>query len=331
MTRIAETGFDDLLRVDPALRDHANTFGLTMFARDAIEIERRNLRERHEAAAIAVDTQGVHVETRTIIGPEGDSLSLRVYRGAAVSPAPVVVYAHGGLFVSGDLDTDHGACVELARSVGCVVVSIDYRLAPEYPCPAALDDVEAAFSDVIMNATEYGIDAKRVAVMGRDAGAALVAGLTHRLFDNEGPSVRVQVLHHPMLDCDTSKSRRVFRATPVVNGQAVENAWSAYLGTQPPSDRTVPAHRANLEGLPPCFVSVAEVDPTRDEAIDYAVRLLDAHVPTELEVVAATFHDFDSAVPSWEVSRRTRQHHAQVLKRALSKRVSDRPGLPTHI
>jgi acetyl esterase/lipase len=109
-----------------------------------------------------------------------------------------VVYAHGGGFVTGNLDTDHARCVELAHSAGCLLVSVDYRLAPESPCPAALADVEAALRYAVENCADLDADASRVAVIGRDSGAALVAGLTQRMFDEEGPPILVQILHQPM-------------------------------------------------------------------------------------------------------------------------------------
>ena len=115
--------------------------------------------------------------------------------------------------------------------------------------------------------------------MGRDAGAALVAALAQRMFDEEGPPILAQVLHQPMLDPDATPSRREFQRTPGLNGPAVSRAWGHYLGHGAATAQYVPAHRANLEGLPPAFISCAEIDPCRDEAIDYANRLLHAYRP----------------------------------------------------
>jgi acetyl esterase/lipase len=244
---------------------------------------------------------------------------LRLYRGLTKSPAPLALYAHGGGFVTGNLDTDHSHCVDLARAAGCLVVSVDYRLAPEHPCPAALDDVEAAFRYAVENSDRLGADGTRVVVMGRDAGAALAAALAQRMFDHEGPPILAQVLHQPMLDSDATPSRREFQRTPGLNGPAVSRAWGHYLGhSAATAQQHVPAHRANLEGLPPAFISCAEIDPCRDEAIDYANRLLHAYVHTELHVVAATFHGFDSAVPEWVVSRESAALHAQTLRRSFA-------------
>jgi acetyl esterase len=306
-----------LSRIDPALRDTAARLDIADFRLETLLAERDRADRTAAERAAAVNTAGVAIESRSMAGPDGQRLDLRLYRGGE-SAAPLVLYAHGGGFVTGNLDTDHAHCVELARAAGCLVVSVDYRLAPENPCPAALDDLAAAFGYTVENCAGLGADASRVAVMGRDAGAALVAGLAQRVFDSEGPRILVQILHQPMLDSDATPSRREFRRTPGLNGPAVSQAWGHYLGHNASTAHHVPAHRANLEGLPPTFISCAEIDPCRDEAIDYANRLLHAYVHTELHVFAATFHGFDSAIPDWVVSQENRALHAQVLRRAFA-------------
>lgn len=307
-----------LNRIDPVLREAATELGVVEFRAETLPAERERANLRAAARAAAAGTDGVTVESRSLGGPDGQRLDLRVYRGAAGSPAPLVVYAHGGGFVTGNLDTDHAQCVELARAAGCLLVSVDYRLAPENPCPAALADVEAALRHVVANPDEFDADPGRVAVMGRDAGAALVAGLAQRMFDEEGPPILVQILHQPMLDSDTTPSRREFQRTPGLNGPAVSRAWSHYLGHAAAGGQGVPAHRANLEGLPPTFISCSEIDPCRDEAIGYANRLLHAYVHTELHVIAATFNGFDSLVTDWVVSQENRALHAQTLRRVFA-------------
>jgi acetyl esterase len=305
-------------RIDPALRDTAAGLEIAEFRTESLPAERERANRLAADRAAAVDTAGVHIENRAVAGPDGEQLGLRLYRGPAISAAPLVVYAHGGAFVTGNLDTDHAHCVRLAREADCLVVSVDYRLAPEHPCPAALDDVETAFRYVLENSAALDADGDRVVVMGRDAGAALVAALAQRMFDLEGPTILAQVLHQPMLDADATPSRREFQRTPGLNGPAVSRAWGHYLGHGAATPQHVPAQRANLEGLPPAFISCAEIDPCRDEAIDYANRLLHAYVHTELHVVAATFHGFDSAVPDWVVSQESTALHAQTLRRSFA-------------
>jgi acetyl esterase len=308
-----------LSRLDPAVRDTAATLGIAEFLTETLLDEREQANRAAAERAAAVDGDGVTIESRSITGPDGDPLELRLYQGpqGPGSVLPLLVYAHGGGFVTGNLDTDHAQCVELARDGGCLVVSVDYRLAPENPCPAALDDVDAAFRYVVENCTDLDADAGRIALMGRDAGAAVVAALAQRVFDEEGPSIQVQILHQPMLDSDATPSRREFQRTPGLNGPAVSRAWGHYLGHATATAQHVPAHRANLEGLPPTFISCSEIDPCRDEAIDYANRLLHAFVHTELHVVAATFSGFDAAVPDWIVSQENRAWHARTLRRAF--------------
>jgi len=318
MTKTNLTRPQGLNRIDPVLRDAAIELGVVEFRAETLPAEREEANLLAAQRAAAVDTDGVAVESRSIPGPDGQQLGLRLYRGRTGSPAPLVVYAHGGGFVTGNLDTDHAHCVELARAAGCLLVSVDYRLAPENPCPAALADVEAALRYAVDNRADVDADASRIAVMGRDAGAALVAGLTERMFDEEGPPVLVQILHQPMLDSDATQSRREFQRTPGLNGPAVSRAWSHYLGHATASGQHIPAHRANLEGLPPTFISCSEIDPCRDEAIDYANRLLHAYVHTELHVIAATFNGFDSLVPDWVVSQENRALHAQTLRRVFA-------------
>ncbi|OBK59847.1 alpha/beta hydrolase [Mycobacterium colombiense] len=318
MTQTNLTRPHGLSRIDPVLRDAAVELGAFEFRAETLPAEREHANRLAVQRAAAADTSGVAIDSRSIAGPDGGQLALRLYRGRTESSAPLVVYAHGGGFVTGNLETDHAHCVELARDGDCLVVSVDYRLAPENPCPAALDDVEAAFRYAVENSAELDADASRIAVMGRDAGAALVAGLTQRMFDQEGPAILMQILHQPMLDSDATPSRREFQRTPGLNGPAVSRAWNHYLGDARANGQHVPAHRANLEGLPPTFVSCSEIDPCRDEAIDYANRLLHAYVHTELHVIAATFNGFDSMVPDWVVSQENRALHAQAVRRVFA-------------
>jgi acetyl esterase len=320
MTQTNLTRPQGLNRIDPVLREAAAELGVVEFRAESLAAERDRANSLAAERAAAVGTDGMTIESRTIDGPDGGKLGIRLYRSPSdgTSGTPLVLYAHGGGFVTGNLDTDHAQCVELARAAECLLVSVDYRLAPEDPCPAALDDVEAGLRYAIENCAELDADSGRIAVMGRDAGAALVAGLTQRMFDDEGPQILVQILHQPMLDCDATPSRREFQRTPGLNGPAVSRAWAHYLGPASADGQHVPAHRANLEGLPPTFISCSEIDPCRDEAIDYANRLLHAFVHTELHVIAATFNGFDSVVPDWVVSQENLALHAQSLRRVFA-------------
>jgi acetyl esterase len=240
---------------------------------------------------------------------------VRVYRGAQPEPAPVVVFCHAGGFALGNLDTDHRQCVELARRGGCTVVSVDYRLSPEHPYPAALDDAVTALRWVAANATELGVDAARIAVAGSSAGATLAACLAHGSADGTLPAVVFQLLHQPVLDDREAPSKAEFATSPAFDSEAAELMWGYYLGSETGSAAAVPARRDGLAGLPTALITCAEIDPFRDEAVDYALRLLRAGVSAELHVFARTCHGFDSLLPDWSASQRLFELQGEALSR----------------
>jgi acetyl esterase/lipase len=219
--------------------------------------------------------------------------------------------------VLGNLDTDHRQCVELARRGRCAVVSLDYRLAPEHPYPAALEDAITVLNWVVANADEWGIDASRIAVAGSSAGGALAACLAQRSADGSLPLVVLQLLHQPVLDDRVTGSKAEFDATPAFDGPAAELMWQHYLGATEPSADSVPARWIELCNLPRTFISFSDIDPLRDEALDYALRLLGDGVGTELHVFAGTCHGFDSLLPDWEVTEQLFALQGRALRRAF--------------
>jgi acetyl esterase/lipase len=226
-----------------------------------------------------------------------------------------VIYCHAGAFVLGNLDIDHRQCVELARRARCTVVSVDYRLAPEHPYPAALDDAVAALKWVSADADRLDMDTSRIAVAGSSAGAALAACLAQRA----GDGLAFQLLHQPVLDDRATGSKAEFGTTPSFDGPATELMWRHYLGSTPASADAVPARRSQLTGLPPALITCAEIDPLRDEALDYAVRLMRAGVATELHVFPGTCHGFDSLLPDWDVSEQLFTMQGRALRRAFKR------------
>ncbi|OMC13596.1 alpha/beta hydrolase [Mycobacterium sp. SP-6446] len=300
-------GFD---RLDPALRTVATT--RTDFTPAAIELMRGPFNERRCIAAEYVAAQGIQIIDHTVATKTG-GVPVRIYRGAKPR-APAVVYCHAGGFALGNLDTDHRQCVELARRGRCTVVSVDYRLAPEHPYPAALDDAIAVLRWVAAGAAELGIDAARLAVAGSSAGAALAACLAHGAAGE--PQIVFQLLHQPVLDDRATASKAQFRTSPAFDGEAAELMWRHYLGPTAASGDAVPARRDRFDGLPPTLITCAEIDPFRDEAVDYALRLLRAGVSTELHVFARTCHGFDSLLPDWSVSERLFALQGEALRRA---------------
>jgi acetyl esterase len=304
---------DGVERLAPALREVATT--RTNFSARAIKLMREPFDDRRRDAAALIDPTGLRIEDRTA-QVDSTRVPVRVYHGATANPAPVVLYCHAGGFALGNLDTDHRQCVELARRGGCTVVSVDYRLSPEHPYPAPLDDAVTALRWVAANATELGIDSARIAVAGSSAGAALAACLSHGATDGSLPAVTFQLLHQPVLDDRVTPSKAEFCASPAFDSEGAELMWRHYLGGAAGSADAVPARRPELRGLPTALITCAEIDPFRDEAVDYALRLLHAGVSTELHVFAGTCHGFDSLLPDWSVSQQLFALQGQALRRA---------------
>lgn len=305
------TQLDGAERLLPQLRAIATN--RTDFSFSSIELTRDPFNERRRAAAAETDAHGVGIAEDTV--PAEPPVPVRIYRGGP-APAPVVLYCHAGGFALGNLDTDHRQCVEIARRGRCTVVSVDYRLAPEHPYPAALGDASAALRWVVANAPALGVDAARLAVAGSSAGATLAACLAQRAADGALPPVALQLLHQPVLDERATPSKKEFRASPAFDGEAADLMWGHYLGAAAGSESAVPARRARLDGLPPALITCAEIDPFRDEAVDYARRLLHAGVSAELHVFARTCHGFDSLLPDSPPSERLFALQGHVLRSA---------------
>jgi acetyl esterase len=285
-------------RLDPAL--HQFTATRTDLSPKLIGALRTVINARRREAAAALDTGGLDIADGTAAG-----VAVRSYR--ATDPIGVLLYCHSGAFVLGNLDIDHRQCVELAARAQCTVVAVDYRLAPEHPFPAALDDALAVLDWI---AAEFPGD--RIAVAGNSAGGALAALIAQR-----SPLPVFQLLHQPVLDDRTTSSKREFRTTPGFDGDASAQMWQHYSGSAAVPVAAVPARAVDLAGAPAAFITCSELDPLRDEAIDYASRLLRAGVATELYVVPGTCHGFDSLLPDWDVSQRVFGLQADALRRAL--------------
>ncbi|MER8219959.1 alpha/beta hydrolase [Streptomyces sp. NPDC094143] len=267
------------------------------------------------AAVPAPDTSGMEVEDHTV--PGDPDVPVRVYRPHQAHGA--VVWLHGGGFVMGGLDTEHPWAARLAAASGAVVISVGYRLAPEHPFPAPLDDAYTALTWAAEHAAGLGADPERIAVGGHSAGGGLAAALALRARDRQGPPIRFQLLNQPELDDrQETWSQRNFTDTPWMNRDKVAASWRHYLGGAPATPYAAPARAAELAGLPPAYVATAELCPNRDEDIAYALRLLQAGVPVELHQWPGTFHG-SQAILTADVSQRQIAELAAALRRALAE------------
>lgn len=220
-------------------------------------------------------------------------IAVRIYRPPSSAPSFCLVFFHGGGWVVGDLDTHDSIVAELAVKAGVVAVAVDYRLAPEHPYPAAVDDGWAVI-DWLGRDGAHGLPAGRLAVAGDSAGGTIAAALALKARDRGHPPLAGQVLVYPALGHDFSLPSYVERAeAPVLTSADMRVYWQAYCGPPPSSDPyAVPLCAKSLNGLAPAFIVACEHDPLRDDAIAYVARLGDAGVPVQLRREPGLIHGF---------------------------------------
>ncbi|OUC96110.1 alpha/beta hydrolase [Streptosporangium minutum] len=286
------------------------------------------LRVQAEAARAAMAPlerdDRVVVEDRVVPGPDGDpDILLRIYRPADRREAlPGIYWIHGGGMIFGSVKMEDLRLVEYALQVGCVVISVEYRLAPEHPHPAPVEDCYAGLAWTAKNAAELGIDPERLVVAGVSAGGGLAAGTALMARDRGGPQLAFQLLICPMLDDrNTTPSSHEFTEAIVWDRAANLLGWAALLGddagTDGVSPYAAPARATDLSGLPPAYIDVGELEVFRDECVDYAQRLVRAGVSTEFHLYPGAFHGFDMVLPDTEISRRAAAERVVALRRAL--------------
>ncbi len=250
------------------------------------------------------------VEVLTLSSETG----VRLHRPAGVAqPAPALLWIHGGGYVMGSAKQDDVLCHRFSRELGATVASVEYRLAPENPYPAALNDCYAA---LIWLSKLPAVDPTRVAIGGASAGGGLAAALALLARDREEVTPVLQVLAYPMLD-DRSSLGPPNPAYRLWNRKSNGFGWSAYLGD---ADRqvAVPARRDDLSGSAPAWIGVGTNDLFHDEDLAYAERLNGAGVPCQVEVVPGAFHGFDAVVPKAQVSRSFFASQCATLREAFA-------------
>jgi acetyl esterase len=260
------------------------------------------------------------VEDHTVPGAAG-SIPIRIYTPAGTGPLPVLVYFHGGGWVIGNVETYDGLCRALTNAAGCIVVSVDYRLAPEHPFPAAVDDAYDAALWTAANAAGLGGDPARVAVGGDSAGGNLAAVVAQVARDRGKPALKFQLLIYPVTDaaCDTPSYSENADGY-LLTRDAMRWFWNHY--TRSDADRTDPCasplRASNLSGLPAALVITAEHDPLRDEGELYAQRLRAAGVPVQLTRYEGMIHGFFAMSAVIDQGRRAIQQAATAMHAAFA-------------
>ncbi|MFC4562209.1 alpha/beta hydrolase [Nocardiopsis mangrovi] len=248
-----------------------------------------------------------------------DGVAVRVYRPETGASGAGLLWIHGGGLVIGHPSQDDRFCSSTARDLGMVVVSVDYRLAPEAPFPAALDDCAAAWEWFRRSAADLGVDPARIVVGGQSAGGGIAACLTHRLRDSGGLQPRAQLLVCPMLDDRTAARTELDEVGHWVWNNGLNRfGWRSYLGAEPgaaPAPYSVAARRDDLRGLPPAWIGVGDIDLFSEEDADYARRLRAAGVACELDIVPGAPHGFTS----WGYRTSVAEHFIQRSRAWLAR------------
>jgi acetyl esterase len=265
---------------------------------------------------------GVKVVDRTIPGPAGQ-LSVRIYRpasAAADAKLPALVYAHGGGWVFGNLDSHDVLCAQLALEAGIAVFAIDYRLAPEARFPGAFDDVVAGLKWVADNGASVGIDPARLAIGGDSAGGNLAAAASIWARDHGGPKLHLQLLAYPVTDAVArAESYRRYEDGYGLNAATMEWFFNHYTPDKAARGdwRVSPLRAASLAGLPPALVVTAGYDPLRDEGRAYAFRLQQEGTLADLVEFGGMLHGFLSSPMLLHGARRGTTLCAGALREAL--------------
>jgi acetyl esterase/lipase len=238
---------------------------------------------------------------RVVHGPSGapDVGVYVVNADPKAPPRPAILHMHGGGFVSGTANGSIRMAQEMAAALECVVVTVDYRIAPETTFPGPLEDNYAALMWLYANAAELGVDRSRIAVMGESAGGGHAAMLAIAARDRGEVPLIYQALTYPMLDDRTGSVRKTspYQGVFIWTAQNNQFGWTSLLGVPAGSSRvpksSVPAREADLGGLPPAFIGVGSLDLFVNEDIEYVRRLINAGIPVTVEVVPGAFHGFD--------------------------------------
>jgi acetyl esterase/lipase len=323
MSTSSSTASSTLHLVDPELVAPLETFPAFVLTKELLPMLREGQKQMM-AAMPKPENPGVKIEAKKIPGLEGPEVGVMIYTPLnATGPLPAVLHMHGGGYLFGNAEMMDIPNTMLAAQLQCVVVSVDYRLAPETHFPGPLNDCYAALKWLHDHAAELSVDPKRIATKGESAGGGLAAALALMARDKGEVPIIFQQLDAPMLDdrtC-TTQTPNAFTGEFVWNRDANHFAWSSMLGQEPGSagisQYAAAARAESLAGLPATYILVGALDLFLEEDIDYAKGLLAAGVPTELHVYPGVYHGFQIAQTSRVVQESYRESLA-ALGRALA-------------
>jgi acetyl esterase len=279
-------------QVQAAIDASAKLAALAPPSTNPLEAARNNYRQ---IAPLAGEPEPVHSIEDHLIEASGNRIPIRIYNPSGGRDLPVVIFFHGGWFFGGDLETHDRPLRALANAAGCIVVAVDYRLAPEHPFPAAIDDGYAVLLWVASKGADFGIDGNRVIIAGDSAGGTIATVLARKAAENHVLRVGLQVLLYPVTDPSLqTESWREFADGPVITRDIARQAWEMYVpnAAERQNADAAPIFAVNLTGSASALVIIAEYDPLRDEGIAYAARLKESGVKVKTSIYKEMPHGF---------------------------------------
>lgn len=310
-------------RIDPELRETLELFPPLDI--DNIEATRQGMAAAAQMNEIAID-ESVVISEKMIPGLENNpSVRVKIYEPKErTETLPGLLWIHGGGYVLGTADEGDALGQQFVLEANCVVVSVDYRLAPEHPYPAALEDCYAALKWFSDQADELDVDRSRIGVAGQSAGGGLTAALALFTRDKKGPELCFQMPLYPMIDDrNNTPSNLEITGNMIWNYDLNEKGWTMYLdgknGTDEVSQYAAPARATDLSNLPYTYTCIGQLDPFRDETLDYVTRLSRAGIDVEFHLYPGAYHGFEGIVPTASISQRAINEYVGAVKHALNR------------
>ena len=309
-------------KVHPELRDLLSVMPGSVLSYETIEAGREGLKQM-TIGNVQTEDRAETIE-KFIPGREGDpDVRVLIHRSKdQQGVVPGLYYIHGGAFIMGTADMMQSACERYAVEFNCVVVNVDYRLAPENPFPAGIEDCYAGLQWFADNAAELNVNPDHIVVAGGSAGGGLTAALTLLVRDRKGPKIVAQFPLYPMIDdrCDSPSNIEV-TDNRIWNGISNKTSWEMYLKDLEPGEEipiyAAPARATDYSNLPTTFTFIGDLDPFRDETITYVQKLRQHGVPVEFHLYPGCFHAFEGYVPNASISKEATSIFERALKEAL--------------
>jgi acetyl esterase len=310
-------------QVQAAIDASAQLAALSPQSSDPLAAARNSYRQ---LVPLAGEPELVHIIEDHLVETSNYKIPIRIYNPSGGNDMPAVIFFHGGWFIGGDLETHDRPLRALANAAGCIVVAVDYRLAPEHPFPAAIDDGYAVLQWADRQGAGFGLDPKRLIIAGDSAGGTIATVLARKAAENNGPHVLLQVLLYPVIDPSLeTESWREFAEGPVINIETARQAWQMYvpnLAERQNAD-AAPVFTANLAVCPGALIIIAEYDPLRDEGIAYGTRLKQAGVNVKTSIYKEMPHGFFQMAGYINGGRQAIAEVARAIKNVLRKDISD--------